>query len=63
MVKNKIVLEVKKDDRLYELVCDNNSPLGELYDSLSQMLHFVVEKIKETEAAVAQKKAEDDKKE
>lgn len=63
MVKNKIVLEVKKDDRLYELVCENNSPLGELYDSLSQMLHFVVEKIKETEAAVAQKKAEDDKKE
>lgn len=63
MVKNKIVLEVRKDERLYELVCDNNSPLGELYDSLSQMLNFVIEKIKETEAAVTQKKAEDDKKE
>lgn len=62
MVKNKIALEVKRDERLYELICDNNSPLGELYDCLSQMLHFVIEKIKETEAAVAEKKAEDEKK-
>lgn len=45
MIKNKTVLEVKINERLFELVLDNESPLGEVFDAVTQMQRFVVDRI------------------
>ena len=58
MIKNKTVIEERFGERTYQLVCDSDSPLGELYDALYQMQSFVVGKINES-----QKKPEDAPKE
>ena len=47
MLKQKSVLEVKNGERVYQLVCDLDSPLGEVYDALHQMFHYVTQKINE----------------
>lgn len=49
MLKNKTVLEVKIGERLYELSLDASSPIGEVFDALSQMQSFVVQKINESQ--------------
>ena len=49
MIKNKISLEFKCNDRMYEFICSSDSPLGEVYDALSAMRGFVVERIKDAE--------------
>lgn len=40
-------MEVKIGDRLYELSCDTDSPLGELHDALCSMKAHVVNLIVE----------------
>ncbi len=45
MIKNKTVLEVKIGERSYELNVSPDSPLGELFDAITQMQSFVVSKI------------------
>ncbi len=40
-------LEVKKGERSYTLECSPDSPLGELFDVITQMRDFVVLKINE----------------
>jgi hypothetical protein len=45
MIKNKTVLEVKVSERVFELVLDNDSPLGEVFDAITQMQRFVVDRI------------------
>ncbi len=42
-------LEVKIGDRLYQLFCAVDSPIGEVHDALSQMKMFVIDKMKEIE--------------
>jgi len=64
MIKNKTVLEVKIGERVYELTCATDSPLGELHDALMQMKGFCVEKMviaqkQDQEAAEAQKKLDE----
>ena len=49
MIKSETVLEVKKNDRIYKLQCDAQSPLGELFDSLCEMQQFVIGKMKESQ--------------
>lgn len=49
MIRNETVLEVKKGERSYRLYCEGNSPLGELFDALSEMQGFIVSKIKESQ--------------
>lgn len=55
MIKQKTILEVKINDRVYELYCANDAPLGELHDVLMQMKGYCVERMvaaqKEEQAA------------
>lgn len=51
MHKIKSVLEVIINERSYQLECSTESPLGEIYDVLTQMKSFVIEKMKEAEQA------------
>jgi len=56
-VKQKIVLEVKKEDRIYGFECASNASLGEIFDVLQEMKTFVVQKL--NEAQQAEKSAEE----
>lgn len=52
MLKTKTVLEIKIGERTYEIHSSPDAPLGELFDAISKMRNFVIEKIKEhTEAS------------
>lgn len=48
MIKSKTILEIKIEERTYELMCSPDSPLGELHDVLSSMRAFVIQKINES---------------
>lgn len=50
MIKSKTLLEHKIGERVYELHCDPNSPLGELHDALTVMRNFIIDKIKEIDS-------------
>ena len=52
MIKNKTVLEVKVNDRSYSFDCSPDSPMGEIFDVLSQMKAYVIEKMKETDEKI-----------
>jgi len=58
MIQNKIQLEIKKGERSYQLNISPDSPLGELYDVLSEMRGYVYTRLKEVEEA---SKAQDEK--
>ncbi len=45
MLKQKTLLEVKIDDKLYQFYCDPDSQLGQLHDALAQMKQYVVQRI------------------
>jgi hypothetical protein len=45
MLKNKSVLEVTIEEKLYTFACDSDAPLGAVHDALCQMRAFVVQKI------------------
>jgi hypothetical protein len=47
MLKNEVCLEVKKEEKIYRFSCAPESPLGELFDALSQMRAFVIERMNE----------------
>ena len=47
MIKNKIFLEVDGKDKTFRFECDPGASLGEIFDCLTKMQHFVAEKIKE----------------
>ena len=51
MIKNITALEIKVGERAYKLLCEIDSPLGEVHDVISQMKAFVVNKINEAHAA------------
>lgn len=63
MLKQLAALEVKIGERIYRLLCDHDSPLGEVHDVLMQMKSHVVGKIQENHAAENQPKAEEKPKE
>ena len=50
MIKNQLVLEVVKENRNYTFVMENNSPLGEIHDALSEMKDFIIKQILEIQA-------------
>lgn len=58
MIKTKVIIEHKIGDRIYEFLCDSNSPLGEIHDSLVAIKAIIVEKIVE-EQKNNEKKAEE----
>jgi hypothetical protein len=45
MLKSLSALEVKIGERAYKLICEGDSPLGEVHDVLCKMKSFVIEKI------------------
>jgi hypothetical protein len=45
MLTSNVILEVKKENRIYTLTLPNNASLGELHDVLYEMRYFVAEKI------------------
>ena len=51
MIKNKVALEVKKEDKVYSFLCEINSPLGEIHDVLCMMKSEIVSRIKAVEDA------------
>lgn len=58
MLKNKIALEVKIGERNYILDLSSESPLSEVYEALTQMRSYVVERIN-TEHQASLKKTEE----
>ena len=54
MDEKTISLEIKKKDRSYVLQLSSDSPLGEVYDVLSLMRGYIVEKMKEVDESSAQ---------
>lgn len=62
MIKQKTILEVKSNDRIYELYCPSDSPLGELHDVLMQMKGYCVDRMvaaQKEEQAIADKMKEE----
>ncbi len=51
MQKNKVTLEVEKNSHIYMFQCDPDSPLGEIYDVLSEIRSHIVHRMNEQEAA------------
>jgi hypothetical protein len=43
-------LEVKFGERVYQLLCEVDSPIGEVHDALSQMKLYVINKMKDIES-------------
>jgi len=56
MLKNLARLEHKVGDRVYHLLCDNDSPITEVKEAITQFLGYVVHI--EKMAAESQKSAE-----
>lgn len=47
MIKNKTIIEVKMNERIYQLECYPESPLGEVHDALCLMKSYVIERMKQ----------------
>jgi hypothetical protein len=52
-------LEVKIGERVYQLLCAVDSPVGEVHDVLSQMKMYVIDKMKEIESPPIPEKLEE----
>ena len=55
MIKNLTALEVKIGERIYKLLCEADSPLGEVHDVLMQMKAHVIKVMSD----IQEKKPED----
>lgn len=49
MIRSKTILEIKNEKRTFEFLCEQDSPLGEVYDALSAMRNYIVQRIQENE--------------
>jgi hypothetical protein len=56
-ISNKIHLTLKDFNKCH-IVCDNDCPLGEIFDYSCALKNFVLSKMKEQEEAEKQKKEE-----
>jgi len=59
MIKTHTIIEHKIGERVYQLVCTPDSPLGELFDACNFFRGIVIEKI--NEAKKAQDKSNEEK--
>jgi len=46
MIKNKTILEVLVNEKPHQYFCEPSSSLGEVFDALTQMRAFVIERMK-----------------
>lgn len=60
-IKSKTTFEKKTGDRIYVFECDPDSPLGEIYDALTLMRAFILEKIQENEKAESKDNVDSEK--
>lgn len=60
MIKNSIVFEIKKGERIYQLLMSYDSPLGEIHDVLCEMKSAIVQKINEADKEKASDKESND---
>lgn len=58
MIKSKAHLEFKKEDRVYDLICDEKGSWGEVHDVLWKMIEFTVNKMVELNEQQKPKPAE-----
>lgn len=49
MFKQKYQLEAKSEKRLYQFLCEPDSPYSEIYQALHGMLNFVFDEMKKLE--------------
>lgn len=63
-LKCKTALQVKVGERTYEMECYSDAPLGEIFDALTQMKAYIVDRInaqldneKKAQEAACQKSA------
>jgi hypothetical protein len=54
-IKQKTTFEVKVGERVHLFLCDSESTLGELFDVLSILRQYVVERIQQLENAETKK--------
>ncbi len=59
MIKNLTVLEVVKENRSYQLICEPESPLGELHDILAEMKSYVINRINQLDQKSCEEKCPD----
>jgi hypothetical protein len=52
MIKNTSILEIKKEERVYQLHCAPDSNLGELHDVLTEMRGFIVNRMVEIDKSL-----------
>lgn len=57
-VKNKAIIEVKREDRLHTYECPANGSLGEIFDCLYEMRGWVLAKMNEAHEAEKKKQEE-----
>jgi hypothetical protein len=46
MLKNQAILEIVRNGKTFQLLLSNDSSLGECFDVLTEMRHYIVERIK-----------------
>lgn len=51
-------LEIKTNERSYQFLCEDDAPVGEVYDTLSGMRRYVANIILENEKSTKEKEAE-----
>jgi hypothetical protein len=47
MQKTKAILEITKNEKIFQFQCEINSTLGECFDVLTEMKNFIIDKMKE----------------
>lgn len=58
MLKNHAILEIEKNDKIYQLHLPDLCTLGEVHDVLFEMRSFVIDKINEAQKNDAPKEIE-----
>lgn len=59
MLRQKAVLELKINERLYSLELANESPLGEVYDALTMLRSYVIDRMNQENEASKSKNIEE----
>ena len=61
-LKQKTILEVKKEDKFYAFICDPSESLGNVYDALVDMLATIVQRINDSVPKQDQSQPSDEEK-
>lgn len=53
MIRQQSVLEVVSGEHSFSFTCGNDAPLGQVFDALSQMRAYVIERIQQSQPVAA----------